>query len=91
MSELRFLFRQVSILFVAEVWNNHPLFIGFGFRCPAAAPNRLPKSTNDVLKSTFLLLLSNAFMTFAWYAHLKNLREKPWVIAALVSWGIAFF
>ncbi len=38
-----------------------------------------------------LLSLSNVFMTFAWYAHLKELNQKPWVIAALVSWGIAFF
>jgi len=38
-----------------------------------------------------LLVLSNVFMTFAWYAHLKNLNDKPWWIAALVSWGIAFF
>lgn len=38
-----------------------------------------------------LLSLSNIFMTFAWYAHLKELNQKPWVIAALISWGIAFF
>lgn len=38
-----------------------------------------------------LLTLSNVFMTFAWYAHLKELSHKPWLIAALVSWGIAFF
>ena len=38
-----------------------------------------------------LLILSNVFMTFAWYAHLKNLNDKPWWIAALVSWGIALF
>lgn len=38
-----------------------------------------------------LLVCSNVFMTFAWYAHLKNLADKPWLIAALVSWGIAFF
>ena len=38
-----------------------------------------------------LLSLSNVFMTFAWYAHLKELSNKPWIIAALVSWGIAFF
>ena len=38
-----------------------------------------------------LLLASNVFMTFAWYAHLKNLAAKPWWIAALASWGIAFF
>jgi uncharacterized protein (DUF486 family) len=37
------------------------------------------------------LLLSNIFMTFAWYGHLKSLAEKPWYIAALVSWGIALF
>jgi uncharacterized protein (DUF486 family) len=38
-----------------------------------------------------LLTLSNIFMTFAWYAHLKNLSGYPWWIAALLSWGIAFF
>ena len=38
-----------------------------------------------------LLSLSNVFMTFAWYAHLKELSNRPWIVAALVSWGIAFF
>jgi uncharacterized protein (DUF486 family) len=38
-----------------------------------------------------LLVASNVFMTFAWYAHLKELAAKPWWIAALVSWGIALF
>jgi len=38
-----------------------------------------------------LLMASNVFMTFAWYAHLKNLAAKPWWIAALASWGIALF
>jgi uncharacterized protein (DUF486 family) len=38
-----------------------------------------------------LLALSNIFMTFAWYAHLKELNQRPWIIAAFVSWGIAFF
>ena len=38
-----------------------------------------------------LLMLSNVFMTFAWYAHLKELNQKPWIVAALVSWGIALF
>ena len=41
--------------------------------------------------TVLLLTLSNVFMTFAWYAHLKELSTKPWLIAALVSWGIAFF
>jgi uncharacterized protein (DUF486 family) len=41
---------------------------------------------------TILLLgLSNIFMTFAWYAHLKEMNQRPWIVAALVSWGIAFF
>lgn len=38
-----------------------------------------------------LLVLSNIFMTFAWYAHLRDLRDKPWLLAALISWGIALF
>jgi uncharacterized protein (DUF486 family) len=38
-----------------------------------------------------LLTASNVFMTFAWYAHLRDLRAKPWYLAALVSWGIALF
>ena len=38
-----------------------------------------------------LLTLSNVFMTFAWYAHLKELSAKPWLVAALFSWGIALF
>lgn len=44
-----------------------------------------------ILISIALLLLSNVFMTFAWYAHLKELSAKPWIVAALVSWGIALF
>ena len=44
-----------------------------------------------VWKTIGLLILSNIFMTFAWYAHLKNLSSKPWYVAALVSWGIALF
>ncbi|MCP5358390.1 MAG: DMT family protein [Pseudomonadales bacterium] len=42
-----------------------------------------------VLLSIGLLICSNVFMTFAWYAHLKELNHKPWVVAALASWGIA--
>src|SRR5262245_59707664 len=38
-----------------------------------------------------LLVCSNVFMTFAWYGHLKHLASKPWIVAALVSWGIALF
>jgi len=42
-------------------------------------------------KTIALLAFSNVFMTFAWYSHLRDLRDKPWMIAAFVSWGIAFF
>ena len=44
-----------------------------------------------VAQATLLLAASNVFMTFAWYAHLRNLNDKPWWIAALASWGIALF
>jgi hypothetical protein len=43
------------------------------------------------LQTTLLLVASNVFMTFAWYAHLKNLNDRPWWVAALISWGIALF
>ena len=44
-----------------------------------------------IVTTVVLLVLSNVFMTFAWYAHLRNLSGRPWYIAALASWGIAFF
>jgi uncharacterized protein (DUF486 family) len=44
-----------------------------------------------ILRTTLLLVASNVFMTFAWYAHLKNLNSRAWWIAALASWGIALF
>lgn len=43
------------------------------------------------LQTFGLLALSNVFMTFAWYGHLKNLSDRPWWIAAMLSWGIALF
>ncbi len=44
-----------------------------------------------IAKTVALLLISNLFMTVAWYAHLRNLAQRPWLIAALASWGIALF
>lgn len=44
-----------------------------------------------IIASIALLSMSNVFMTFAWYAHLKDMKDKPWIIAALLSWGIALF
>lgn len=46
---------------------------------------------NHYIITISLLVCSNVFMTFAWYAHLRNMSQKPWIIAALVSWGIALF
>lgn len=44
-----------------------------------------------ILKTAVLLIMSNVFMTFAWYGHLKNLGGRAWYIAALLSWGVALF
>ncbi len=49
--------------------------------------NSLPVS----LQTALLLIGSNLFMTFAWYGHLKTLSDKPWLVAALISWGVALF
>jgi uncharacterized protein (DUF486 family) len=46
---------------------------------------------SPVVKTTLLLVCSNVFMTFAWYAHLRNLADKKWFIAAIASWAIALF
>jgi len=48
-------------------------------------------SLSPVLQTVLLLICSNVFMTFAWYAHLKNMSERPFVVAILASWGIALF
>jgi uncharacterized protein (DUF486 family) len=48
-------------------------------------------SLHPIAVSVSLLICGNVFMTFAWYAHLKELHDKPWFIAALVSWFIALF
>ncbi len=46
---------------------------------------------NPTIRTILLLICSNVFMTFAWYGHLRNMNDKKWYIAALVSWGIALF
>ncbi len=51
----------------------------------------MTKTIPPALTAIGLLTLSNVFMTFAWYAHLKNLSGRPWFVAALISWGIALF
>jgi hypothetical protein len=48
-------------------------------------------SQHPALACAGLLACSNLFMTLAWYGHLKNLHDRPWIVAALVSWGIALF
>ena len=56
--------------------------------------DRLPYNA-EMLRGPFitigLLIASNVFMTFAWYAHLRNLADRPWYLAAVISWGIALF
>ncbi len=47
--------------------------------------------SNPLLVTVLMLAVSNLFMTFAWYGHLKNFAHSPWYVAALVSWGIALF
>ncbi|MBN1353165.1 MAG: DMT family protein [Candidatus Omnitrophica bacterium] len=44
-----------------------------------------------ILLTAGMLAISNVFMTFAWYGHLKNFNSKPWIVAAIISWGIALF
>lgn len=46
---------------------------------------------SPIVRTILLLTLSNVFMTFAWYAHLKDLSGRPWWVAAFVSWGVALF
>ena len=57
---------------------------------PSSVPGG-PIRTDVVYKAALLLVCSNVFMTFAWYAHLRNLADRPWYLAAVVSWGIALF
>ena len=58
---------------------------------PARLQRTRGAAMNPIVRTVVLLTLSNVFMTFAWYAHLKTLSQKPWIVAALVSWGIALF
>lgn len=51
----------------------------------------LTVSIPPLWRTVFLLVCSNCFMTFAWYAHLRNMAEKPWYLAAILSWGVALF
>lgn len=51
----------------------------------------MPAFVHPAIVTALLLAVSNLFMTFAWYGHLKHLNARPWWIAALVSWGIALF
>ena len=48
-------------------------------------------SSGVLVRTSALLLMSNLFMTFAWYGHLRTLGNRPWYVAAVVSWGIALF
>ena len=54
-------------------------------------PFPILRMSSVLIRTTLLLIASNVFMTFAWYAHLRNLSGRPWYVAAFASWGIALF
>jgi uncharacterized protein (DUF486 family) len=56
-----------------------------------AGRNLMGMISQSLLVTALMLAVSNLFMTFAWYGHLKNMSTSPWYVAALVSWGIALF
>jgi hypothetical protein len=58
---------------------------------PLATPTAAPAAMPVLAKTAILLVLSNVFMTYAWYGHLKTLSDRPWWVAALLSWGVALF
>jgi len=60
-------------------------------RLPASSMSLAWVNAHPVLACAVLLSCSNLFMTIAWYGHLRMLDDRPWWIAALISWGIAFF
>ena len=69
-----------------------PTFVGYSLSLHTQSSISMSVLLSPVvLRTTFLLVCSNVFMTFAWYAHLRNLSGRPWYVAAIVSWGIALF
>jgi uncharacterized protein len=69
-----------------------PAATKWGGVCTVATRQAVSKGIYmHVVTTIGLLTASNVFMTFAWYAHLRNLSQRPWIIAALASWGIALF
>lgn len=61
------------------------------FRRPLPEESIQPNTMSVIARTAGLLVLSNLFMTYAWYGHLKNMAGRSWLFAALVSWGIALF
>ncbi len=72
----------------AELWRRRS---SRSSRAGAGDPIHDPGMPSGLVLTIILLTASNVFMTFAWYAHPKNLSDRPWYIAANVSWGIALF
>jgi len=60
-------------------------------RMPPVFYTRNNNRMSKILITVVMLVCSNVFMTFAWYGHLKNLQSRPWIAAAMISWGIALF
>lgn len=79
---------------LAEKWrrqNNVEDTVVFADSVSFIFSNGLESAMQPTLTTIALLTVSNIFMTIAWYGHLQGLRHKPWLVAALVSWGIALF
>jgi uncharacterized protein (DUF486 family) len=90
-------------VFINLIWATEGIFhfnsIGYptekksGRQCIIVSEKPLPNSLYRMItvQTVLLLTLSNIFMTFAWYAHLRHLNDKAWYIAAILSWSIALF
>lgn len=72
-------------------WAIEPGYLPVPGACVSACRGPKEDFLRTIVLTIALLTISNLFMTVAWYAHLKNLSSKPWYVAALISWGIAFF
>lgn len=88
---------QLFANYICKIRNQQPRLAEYKWYASIAAIHafhNLDSYLNNmrpIYTTVILLAISNVFMTFAWYAHLKEMSNKPWIVAALISWGIALF